>query len=515
MRRQSNTLIWLIGSGLMLFASGCPSDAPVNQAPLADAGQDQSVSGGDLTTLDASGSSDPDGDALGYEWTQTAGESVTLESPEQETITFVAPNTSGTLRFAVTVTDTGGLSSSDTVNITVQAVENLAPVADAGEDQSVEGGAVVTLDATGSSDPDGDLITYMWQQTAGAAVELSADDVASPDFTAPNIGGSLEFELRVYDAQGLSSSDRIRVTITRLPPTLLVTNAQGNSVISFANADTVSGNVSPQTTLAGESTGLAAPTDVLVIGVGALVVANAEADLLSFFYPLSSADGDVAPIRDTTWGLDSPRSMAYSEAQNLVFVSNTGSGNEILVFEPPYLDPSQGFVTGAILVRTITSEGLDLPTGLALASTDSLYVANNGAGNVLVFSEASSADGDVEPERIISSTAFVDPIDVFVNDSDQLFVLDASGSVHIFANASTLEGNVDPASTLSIEGANVMTAIAVDRAGIGYALDGGANAVYVFDDLFNRTGSSSPDRTITGSATGLNAPSGLFLREVP
>ncbi len=514
MTRQTSTSVMLIGAGLTIFTLGCPTGAPVNQAPVADAGNDQSISGGDLITLDASGSSDPDGDALEYQWTQTAGPTVILESPAEESTSFVAPNTTGTLRFAVTVTDPGGLYSSDTVNITVQAVENLAPVADAGEHRSVDGGAFVSLDGTGSFDLDGDPVTYMWLQTAGVAVELSADDAISPHFTAPNIDGSLEFELTVDDGQGLSSNDTTTVTITRVPPTLFVANWQGDSVISFSNADTVSGNVSPQTTLAGESTDLAAPTDVTIIAVGALVVTNADADTLSFFYPLSSADGNAPPIRDTTWGLDSPRSVAYSEPQDLIFVSNIGSASDILVFEPPYRDPSQGFVTGATLTSTITSEELNVPTGLALVSTDSLYVANNGARNVLVFSEASSADGNVDPERIISSTAFADPIDVFVDESDQLFVLDASGQVHVFTNASTLDGGVEPVSTLSIEGANVMTAMAVDRAGIGYLLDGGADAVYVFDDLSNRTGSSWPDRTITGPATGLQAPAGLFIREV-
>lgn len=138
----------MIGSGLMIFTLGCPTDTPVNQAPVADAGDGQSVSGGDVTTLDASGSSDPDGDALGYQWAQTAGPTVTLESPTEESTSFVAPNTTGTIRFAMTVTDPGGLSSSDTVNISVQSVENLAPVPDAGDDQSVDGGAFVILDGT-------------------------------------------------------------------------------------------------------------------------------------------------------------------------------------------------------------------------------------------------------------------------------------------------------------------------------------------------------------------------------
>jgi hypothetical protein len=513
--QQSNAFFILFVGGLMVFVSGCPSGTPVNQTPIADAGDDQGVSGGDVTMLDASGSSDPDGDALDYQWTQAAGTRVTLESPTEATTSFTAPNIAGTLRFAVRVTDPGGLSSSDTVNIAVQAVDNLAPVADAGDDQDVAGGAVVTLNGAGSFDPDGTSLTYRWRQTGGVAVALSADDIASPTFTAPNIDGSLEFELTVTDVEGLSSTDATTVTVTRVAPALFATNYQEGSVISFANADTVSGDVAPDTTLAGDATRLAGPTDIVISKSGILMVANAAADTLAFFYPVSAAVGDVAPIRETTAGLDSPRSLAYSEADSLVFVSNVGPAYEILVFEPPVIDPDRGFVTGAVLVRTITSADLAVPTGIALVSSDDLYVANNGAKNVLVFGDASGADGDVTPERIISSSAFVDPIDVFVNDSDHLFVLDAGGQVHIFANASTLNGSVEPASTLSIEGGDAMTAMAVDAAGIGYLVDGGAGAVYIFDNLSNRAGSSSPDRTITGPATGLQTPIGLFLREVP
>ena len=47
---------------------------PVNQAPTADAGDDQTVAAGATVNLDGTGSSDPDaGDTLDYTWTQTGG----------------------------------------------------------------------------------------------------------------------------------------------------------------------------------------------------------------------------------------------------------------------------------------------------------------------------------------------------------------------------------------------------------------------------------------------------------
>jgi len=64
----------------------------VNQAPIADAGSDQTVIEGDTVTLNGSNSSDPDGAIAAYSWIQTAGTSVTLSGPASTTPTFTAPS---------------------------------------------------------------------------------------------------------------------------------------------------------------------------------------------------------------------------------------------------------------------------------------------------------------------------------------------------------------------------------------------------------------------------------------
>ena len=99
------------------------------------------------------------------------------------------------------------------------APTNTAPVANAGPDQpSVVTGASVTLDGTGSSDPDGDTLSYAWAHTltdgSAPAIALTDGDTASPTFTAPATAGELVFTLRVTDDATPSASHTDTVTIT-------------------------------------------------------------------------------------------------------------------------------------------------------------------------------------------------------------------------------------------------------------------------------------------------------------
>ena len=58
-------------------------------------------------------------------------------------------------------------------------------MADAGPDQSVKTLSLVTLEGTGSSDPQGDPLTFLWTQTEGPTVNLSDPTSSTPSFRAP------------------------------------------------------------------------------------------------------------------------------------------------------------------------------------------------------------------------------------------------------------------------------------------------------------------------------------------
>ena len=89
------------------------------------------------------------------------------------------------------------------------------PNANAGADQIVSSGDMVTLDGSGSSDPDGTIVDYLWEQTAGSDVTLSANNLAEVSFTAPQVTETTTwtFLLTVEDDGGNTSDDEVNVTV--------------------------------------------------------------------------------------------------------------------------------------------------------------------------------------------------------------------------------------------------------------------------------------------------------------
>ncbi len=90
------------------------------QAPVANAGSDQSVYVNNTVTLDGSRSNDPQGYNLTYNWVQVSGPTATLSRANTSKPTFVA-SAEGTYEFRLTVSN-GQLSSQDTVRVVAEEV---------------------------------------------------------------------------------------------------------------------------------------------------------------------------------------------------------------------------------------------------------------------------------------------------------------------------------------------------------------------------------------------------------
>ena len=228
---------------------------PVNDAPTAlDDGITVNEDSVENTISVLDNDSDIDGTTPTLESVDPPSSGTAGINDERDSISYT-PNSdfSGTDTFTYTITD-GFLTDTATVTVIVTPV-NDAPVSDAGDDQTVNEGATVQLDGTGSSDADdGDTLTYSWNQTAGSTVTLSDVAIASPAFTAPDVESSeiLTFELTVSDGT-LSSTDTVSITVRADDaPTVSITAPADNhqatvgASITFTGTatDTLDGTIS-------------------------------------------------------------------------------------------------------------------------------------------------------------------------------------------------------------------------------------------------------------------------------
>ena len=123
------------------------------------------------------------------------------------------------------------------LTVSVPAAVNNSPDADAGADQTVKGGQAVTLSGSGL-DPDGDPLTFAWQQVSGPGVLLPDAHRASISFTAPALDSSTAalFRLTVSDSRGGSGTDDVSITFA---PKNRKPTAKAGTAKTVASGETV------------------------------------------------------------------------------------------------------------------------------------------------------------------------------------------------------------------------------------------------------------------------------------
>ena len=243
------------GSGITTFESGGTTYVAVaaqrdngvqilglNHSPSANAGQDQTVDGGDTVTLSGV-ASDQDSDNLTYAWTHDQpGLGISLANDTALLTTFTAPEVTAdtTITFTLTVSD-GAESTSDAVSVIIP--NNFLSAISAGQDQTVDEGDTVTLFGAASG-TDGDPLTYMWtHDRPGLGISLADDAALLTTFTAPEVTAdtAVIFTLTVSDGTE-STSDAVSVTISNNNPPSV--NAGQDLAANKGDTVTLSGTAS-------------------------------------------------------------------------------------------------------------------------------------------------------------------------------------------------------------------------------------------------------------------------------
>jgi PKD repeat protein len=167
------------------------TEPPTNVAPVPVI--DPHVCAARTCTFSAVGSTDPNGDTFTYLWNfgDTPATTSTSTTP---TKTYLAD---ASYTVTLTLTDSWGRAASTTRAVVIaEPASNLAPIAVISA--PVCNGRVCTIPGISSSDPNGDVITYLWNFGDTPA---TSSTVASPSKTF-TVDGSYTVTLTVTDAWG-------------------------------------------------------------------------------------------------------------------------------------------------------------------------------------------------------------------------------------------------------------------------------------------------------------------------
>lgn len=243
-------IILIVSVSISLLIS-CHKDAvnsiaPVkNKPPVVQAGPDQAITLPiDSVVLDGSSSKDPDGSIVEWKWKKILGpSSYNIVSANSEKTT-VKNLTEGVYKFVLTVKDNGGLTSRDTIQITVtkSTPANHPPVAYAGRDTTItltscSTGVVVTLDGRGSSDSDGIIVSYAWSDLDNPHFDISNEATFSilREYYREYIS-THAFELMVTDDKGFIAKDTVYISVIQpISPTEYNLDFNLNDTIQFLN----------------------------------------------------------------------------------------------------------------------------------------------------------------------------------------------------------------------------------------------------------------------------------------
>jgi len=402
--------------------------APVNQAPVVNAGLDFTLTLPIVATLAGSATDDglPTGSTLTKTWSQLGGPgTVTFGNATalNSTANFSA---AGTYTLRLTASDSL-LSTSDDVVIVVNAPSpsNQAPVVNAGSDLTITLPSGVTLAGSATDDglPTGSTLTKSWSKVGGPGTVTFGNATALNSTANFSVAGTYTLRLMASDSL-LSTSDDVVFTVNAAPPVnqAPVVNAGSDLTITLPSG----------VTLAGSATDDGLPTGSTLTkswskvgGPGTVTFGNATA--LN-----STANFSVAGTY--TLRLTASDSL-LSTSDDVVFIVNAAPPVNQAPVVSAGPDRTVTFPTAATLSGTATDDGL--PSG----STTKSWSKVSGPGTV-VFVNSTSLSASATFSTAGTYTLRLTVSDGALQSSDDMVVVVnpcgtiVSGNITVMANAS-------------------------------------------------------------------------------
>ncbi|MBW1953820.1 MAG: PKD domain-containing protein [Deltaproteobacteria bacterium] len=217
---------------------------------------------------------------------------------------------------------------------------NQPPTADAGADQTTKLGVSVTLDGTGSTDPDGDSLTYSWkvvEKPEGSNPTLAAANTSTPTFT-PDMPGDYKIELVVTDAYGLASN-----------PDYVIVSSLNSNPVADAGSDQSIIVLGTRVTLGSDPTRKSWDPDgdpltyewtILTKPEGSTAVLSDSASATPTFIADKRGTYEVQLIVTDSWGAKSDPDTVVISFENIAPVADAGTGGSVTVGTVVTLDGS-------------------------------------------------------------------------------------------------------------------------------------------------------------------------------
>ncbi|MEA3414967.1 MAG: CFI-box-CTERM domain-containing protein, partial [Thermodesulfobacteriota bacterium] len=344
------------------------------------------------------------------------------------------------------------------------------PIADAGPDQTLNQGVTVTLSGTNSTDLDGMISNYFWEQTAGTQVTLSDASTAQLTFTSHNVdagGEALVFQMTATDNCGLHYSNTciVNVTWSNIPPTA---DAGPDQTVDQCVEVTLDGSNSSDpdngiatylwTQTGGPAVDLSDPAAVQPT----LMTPNVEQDGKSLTFQLTVTDNGGLQYTDTcivniTWSNNPPTANAGPDHLTVT------EGDTVTLDGSNSSDPDDGIAT--YLWNQIAGPPVTLSDTTAVRPTFVTPPVDAG-GTVLAFLLMTVDNGGLQATDEVTATVNDNGITDFPEDA-------------ITINASTGK-NVG----ISLEsGANLTSLLAVNPADITETTNRPEDLIYGLIDI--------------------------------